>query len=183
VAAPGQCGCFTYQDSSPQSDGTSKTYAVCFRTWVNDEEGVEALVRTVYSQRREIVLEAAKANNIWAFSAAMYDTAYYQGFGATRDIRISHHADSMRRIVATIENALKNSVIPTVESGSRNLQRGMDGDDVKQWQTRLNADGAHLNADGSFGLLTETATRGWQQHHGLAADGVVGPKTRSLANL
>jgi hypothetical protein len=181
TAVPGKCGCFTYQDSSPQADGTSKTYAVCFRTWVDDEEGVEALVHTVYSARREIVLEAAKAGNVWAFSAAMYDTGYYQGFGATRDVRISHHADSVRRIVSAIEKTLDGDSPAPVEPPPRTLKRGMHGDDVKQWQTQLVADGVNLRVDGDFGLLTETATRQWQAQHGLCADGKVGTKTREAA--
>lgn len=186
TAEPGKHGCFTYRDSTPQSDGTSKSYAVCFRTWVSDEEGVEALVRTVYSARRKAVLEAAKTGNVWGFSAAMYDTGYFQGFGATREARISHHADSMRRIVAAIEKALdgstesSNAVDPTLP---RILKRGIHGDDVKQWQACLVADGAHLRVDGDFGMLTETATRQWQAAHGLAADGKVGPKAREVARM
>jgi hypothetical protein len=153
---------------------------------VNDDEGAEALVRTVYSARRKVVLEAAKNHNIWGFSAAMYDTGYYQGFGATRDVRISHHADTMRRIVAAIEKALDESAEPpnTLNSGSpRTLKRGIQGDDVKQWQKRLVTDGAHLKVDGDFGMLTETATRQWQIAHGLDPDGKVGPRTRQIAQL
>jgi murein L,D-transpeptidase YcbB/YkuD len=146
---------------------------------VNDEEGVEALVRTVYSTRRKSVLVAAAAHDVWAFSAAMYDTGYYQGFGPSREIRISHHADTVRRIVRAIERAI--GAEPSIATMPRNLERGMRGDDVKAWQARLNEDGANLKADGAFGMLTETATRHWQEDHGLAADGVVGPKTRALA--
>ena len=55
------------------------------------------------------------------------------------------------------------------------------GDDVKQLQQRLIALGyTELGApDGSFGKLTDTAVRHFQEQNGLAADGVVGPKTWS----
>ncbi|MGC4066140.1 MAG: peptidoglycan-binding domain-containing protein [Polyangiaceae bacterium] len=181
-AEPGKYGCFSYQDTSPQSDGTSKPYAVCFRTWINDEEGVEALVRTVYSARRSAVLDAAKNGNVWAFSAAMYDTGYYQGFGATREIRISHHADLVRKLVTAIERALDGDIAPTPPAGPRVLRRGLEGEDVQRWQELLNAGGARLKADGRFGLLTETATRRWQEEHRLTPDGVVGPKTLKAAS-
>lgn len=53
------------------------------------------------------------------------------------------------------------------------IRKGSRGNDVKQWQTAIKA----LPIDGIFGAGTETATKKWQQSHGLAADGIVGPKT------
>jgi len=63
----------------------------------------------------------------------------------------------------------------------RTLRRGCWGDDVREWQERLNDDGAVLEADGIFGRLTHTATLVWQRMHGLDADGKVGPLTRAAA--
>lgn len=34
-----------------------------------------------------------------------------------------------------------------------------------------------VTADGLFGPITERAVRSYQEHHGLEADGIVGPKT------
>lgn len=174
---PGKPGCFCYRDSTPQSDGTSKSYAVCFRAYASDIEGVDALVKTVYSSRRKSVLAAAQAGDIWAFSAALYDTVYYQGFGKTREVRISHHADAVRQHAAAIERAIGAKQEP----GIRTLRRGMAGPDVADWQMALNEDGAGLKVDGVFGVLTETATRHWQHARGLVADGVVGAKTMAAA--
>ena len=144
---------------------------------------MEALARTVYSARRQSVLRAAAARDTWGFAAAMYDTGYYQGFGATREVRIGHYADTFRRVVAAIEQAITAAPATVRPTPSRLLCRGVHGADVTAWQERLNRDGAHLKLDGDFGLLTETATRHWQELHQLRPDGIVGPKTRAAAGL
>jgi peptidoglycan hydrolase-like protein with peptidoglycan-binding domain len=48
---------------------------------------------------------------------------------------------------------------------------------VQYLQQRLNAHGASLTADGSFGPMTAQAVRAFQSSHGLVADAVVGPAT------
>ena len=50
--------------------------------------------------------------------------------------------------------------------------------DVKLAQQRLNAHGADLAVDGHFGPLTEAATKAFQAHKGLSADGQVGKNTQ-----
>jgi putative chitinase len=52
------------------------------------------------------------------------------------------------------------------------LKSGSKGEDVKKLQEKLG-----LNADGDFGLKTETAVKSFQTKNGLTPDGVVGPKT------
>ncbi len=62
------------------------------------------------------------------------------------------------------------------------IRRGSKGPDVAAWQTVLEAAGHSLapyGADGSFGGLTERKTKLWQETHGLASDGIVGPRTRA----
>lgn len=53
----------------------------------------------------------------------------------------------------------------------------MRGDDVTYVQRRLNAYGADLNLDGVYGPRTAAEVRAFQTQHGLAADGLAGPKT------
>ncbi len=54
---------------------------------------------------------------------------------------------------------------------------GQDREDVKRAQQKLNENGADLQVDGRFGPLTEAATKAFQAHKGLVADGEIGPKT------
>lgn len=58
------------------------------------------------------------------------------------------------------------------------LKKGQKSNGVKWLQWHLNANGAHLAVDGSFGPSTETALKQYQTNHGLVADGLCGPKTR-----
>lgn len=58
----------------------------------------------------------------------------------------------------------------------RTLCKGMQGSDVKVWQTICGAD-----PDGDFGAKTQAATLKWQKANGLDADGYVGAKTWTKA--
>ncbi|AYF98208.1 peptidoglycan-binding protein [Protaetiibacter intestinalis] len=57
------------------------------------------------------------------------------------------------------------------------VRQGDDGNDVKAVQTLLNKYGYGLTVDGSFGPLTASAVRGFQQSKGITVDGIVGPQT------
>ena len=62
---------------------------------------------------------------------------------------------------------------PTIRKGNRNIY-------VKQMQTLLDRLGYSLGIcgiDGDFGTATEKAVKEFQRDHGLAQDGVCGPKT------
>jgi Putative peptidoglycan binding domain/D-alanyl-D-alanine carboxypeptidase len=65
----------------------------------------------------------------------------------------------------------------------RLLMTGDRGPDVVELQTRLNADGASLDADGVFGIATRAAVIAFQGSHGLRADGVVGRETRAALGM
>lgn len=54
------------------------------------------------------------------------------------------------------------------------LQLGSKGTAVKDLQTKLNANGYKLVADGIFGKLTLAAVKDYQTKNGLTADGIVG---------
>ena len=57
----------------------------------------------------------------------------------------------------------------------RVIKLGDRGDEVKKLQKLL-----HLLDDGIFGKLTQEAVKQFQKEHGLAPDGIVGPKTWSI---
>jgi peptidoglycan hydrolase-like protein with peptidoglycan-binding domain len=59
------------------------------------------------------------------------------------------------------------------------LRSGARGAAVSQLQRSLNASGARLAVDGSFGPKTLSAVKSFQRSAGIGVDGVVGPKTWS----
>lgn len=59
----------------------------------------------------------------------------------------------------------------------RYLRLGVTGRDVEELQRRLNRDRPDIRVDGDFGPVTRRTVEAWQSTHGLAADGVVGPRT------
>lgn len=64
------------------------------------------------------------------------------------------------------------------------LRRGSTGPEVTALQQRLTELGFDPNGiDGHFGPGTEAAVKAFQQAHGLAADGIVGPITRAALQL
>lgn len=60
---------------------------------------------------------------------------------------------------------------------SRNLKKGVQGNDVKAWQSFLGL----TPATGYFDSITDVKTRAYQTEKGLKADGIVGPKTWTAA--
>src|SRR5437763_3162894 len=61
--------------------------------------------------------------------------------------------------------------------GSRTLQAGMTGSDVRSLQVGLTHRGYRVPATGKFGAQTYAAVVRFQRAHHLTADGVVGPAT------
>ncbi len=59
----------------------------------------------------------------------------------------------------------------------------MRGDDVRQVQQALVKAGFNIQVDGVFGEETDKAVIQFQQQNGLAADGIVGPKTLQSLGL
>lgn len=64
-----------------------------------------------------------------------------------------------------------------VAAGKAVLQKGQQGDSVKQLQKLLGMKGSSV--DGQFGPKTDQAVRAFQQAHGLQVDGKVGTQTLS----
>lgn len=184
---------FLYQDTTPQSDGTSKKYYVYFRRYLDLPAGCAALARTVYVVHgRSVCLAAASRGDVYGFSAAMHKTRYYEGWGATVEKRILNHHNAMmgalRAICKDLGKPLPSvgavpphpvpddnapAAHPTLRRGAPFSQRAH----VKALQQALNIDGAQLVVDGKFGPATESAVKAFQSANGLAVDGIVGPKT------
>ena len=59
------------------------------------------------------------------------------------------------------------------------VRYGAKGNDVKWLQWHLAKLGEKLKIDGSYGMLTRLAVLRFQKSKKLAADGIVGPKTRT----
>jgi hypothetical protein len=60
------------------------------------------------------------------------------------------------------------------------IQFGAQGQQVRDLQRRLGKAGYSVDADGSFGAETYRALIAFQRTHGIAHDGVYGPRTRAL---
>jgi len=70
------------------------------------------------------------------------------------------------------------------EFGSRILYRGLQGEDVKILQSKLESLGYVVGPiDGIFGPLTERAVKNFQKDHGLKVDGIVGQETYFMLSL
>lgn len=65
----------------------------------------------------------------------------------------------------------------TAKMAHKTLRKGAKGDEVKTMQSLLAKDGSELTIDGIFGSGTLYALKAFQRRHGLAVDGICGPKT------
>lgn len=187
---------FQYTDSSPNPDGTSTPYSICFRRYSSPELGASDLVRMVYV-RRPSVLAAAQSANLYAVSAALHATRYYEGAGATVAQRIANHHKALLSAVKGIATALGEPYVdaptPLPEPWQDDflpdnpmILRGSHNQYVKVWQAILNPwletqGDAAVAVDGAFGSITHSATRLWQREHALKVDGKVGPLTWAKA--
>lgn len=104
----------------------------------------------------------------WA-SAKGYGSSILRVLNEVRSIKVEAEEPAAKP-VETESETVQNNSNPTIRSGST-------GSYVKKAQERLNAHGASLNVDGSFGPLTLAAVKKFQKEKGLDVDGVVGPKT------
>ncbi len=78
-------------------------------------------------------------------------------------------------VTSTAPESVPESTVTDVASPE--LRLGDEGQWVVVLQQQLTRHGHPLEADGDFGPVTEAAVRDFQEAHGLAATGVVGPGT------
>ncbi len=165
---------FSYTDTHPNPDGTSKRYTINFRKYPNATAGFLDLCRVVYcafSTRRDALACAARGD-LLGFSTALHKApCYYEGFGATDQDRIAHHhnavlASIQRQAAALGEDLPEIEPLPTIAPA---LFLGCQGPAVAVWQHVVGA----TPEDGIFGAKTQTATRAWQASHKLPPSGIV----------
>jgi hypothetical protein len=111
---------FEHRDSRPATaaelaagKGPNIWYITSFRVHDTAADAAKDLVRVVclaeprgYVPRHKLVMPAAKRGDAKAFSAALYDTGYYRGFGPDRDTRIAGHHKAVSSALARIAKAL-----------------------------------------------------------------------------
>jgi len=106
---------FEHKDSYPDADGVNHWYTTKFRKYPTPAAGAKDLICVVYLARPS-VLKAARERNAYAFSAGLYDTVYYKGFGKTREERIAAHHKAVTGCLARIARDLQEvSLEPTAQ--------------------------------------------------------------------
>lgn len=117
----------------------------------------------------------------WELNEAGYSIAIDGQFGSNTRGALTAYQSSAKLVVdgicgpATIRS-LKGVGNPYTLSSTL-MKRGATGTSVKWLQYELNQNGANLAVDGIFGNDTFNAVVAYQKAHGLAVDGIVGPKT------
>lgn len=169
---------FLYTDTSPNADGTSTPYSVYFQNFPSVADACEYGARLVYKilGRDKAVLAPALRGDTYGFSAGMYATGYYQGFGPDAPTRIANHHKAITRALNQMARELNEPLPGGGTPPPPTIKRGSHGEAVRDWQRILG-----VVADGMFGPDTERATKIWQDDHGLDPDGIVGPATWSAA--
>ena len=97
-------------------------------------------------------------------------------------------ANGVQVTALTARNWLKHGKLPWVEYSVKEVKnvvkielsvlgKGDKGEQVKTLQRLLNAFGAKLSVDGSFGSLTQSALKSYQKDNSLQVDGICGIKS------
>lgn len=171
---------FIAKDSYPDEKGVNHWYETRFSAYDNAADGWSDLARVVLqiAGRSKRVLPAATRGDTLGFSAGLFDTKYYLGFGKSRDERIANH----HRAVVNACAAMARELGEPMPDGSepprvvRTLRQGMTdiailGSPIATMQRIV---GAPVE-DGVFGEATKAAVIAWQEQRHLKPDGVFGP--------
>lgn len=177
---------FLYTDTHPNPDGSSTTYAACFKRYPDLTRGFAGLAEIMYVQMsshpgKPSVRIAAGTGNIYEVSRALYENGYYEGFGTSPAIRIANHYQSLRRRINEIAAALGEKMPDGFDPLARTLKyvwylTPMYGDDVARVQRLVGFTGRDV--DKFYGPKTKARVQNFQiGYPGLLPDGIVGLDT------
>lgn len=112
--ASGQCppGSFLAKDSSPSDAGGSVPYAICFKSYPDDEAGARHFLE-ILAVKRPTVRRTLGTGSALAVAEAMYDSKYFEGFGKTREARIEGYAKGIERNARAVASALGEPLVVT----------------------------------------------------------------------
>ncbi len=112
--ASGQCppGSFLAKDSSPTDAGGSVPYAICFKSYPDDEAGARHFLE-ILAVKRPAVRRALPTGSAVRVAEAMYDSHYFEGFGKTREARIQGYATAVERNARAVASALGEPLLVT----------------------------------------------------------------------
>jgi len=109
--------------------------------------------------------------------------AFARGYNGPAYRKYAYHtklACAYRRHTASGKATQAGAARADVSTGGASgvLRKGSAGDAVRDLQQTLSALGYPVKVDGIFGEDTDVALRAFQRDHGLAIDGLTGPRTR-----
>lgn len=108
---------FLYTDTHPQPDGSSVPYQICFKSYPTPVAGAADVVRIF---KRMGIFDALSKNcSIDTLSRRMYEKGYYEGFGATKEDRISNHIDYITRWYNIMTDALNEPKVMLRSGGAK----------------------------------------------------------------
>jgi peptidoglycan hydrolase-like protein with peptidoglycan-binding domain len=114
-----------------------------------------------------------------ALKSLGYDPGDVDGkFGAHTESAVKHFQQDMGIAADGIVGEVTWRNIDEADQSEPVLKRGSTGNPVRRAQSRMTAGGFETGGvDGIFGANTESGVKAFQQHQGLAADGIIGPNT------
>lgn len=115
-------------DTTPQSDGSSKSYGVCFKTYASQADGAVDYIRTLVLRSND-TQAAVGTGDAHAMAVAMYESHYYQGFGATKEERVATYAKAIDAAATRIATSLGEPVYVTLHGNGS----ASSGDDPVAW--------------------------------------------------
>jgi hypothetical protein len=114
---------FLSKDTRPNADGSSTEYYTRFKKYATAADGWNDLVDTAFIQHgRSSVRAAARVNDWLGVSTALYQTGYYEGFGATDAERIAGHRKALQAAISAADEAAVADLTPSITIRVQNPQ-------------------------------------------------------------